>query len=113
MVSSIADGDGETAMNAIRPIVGQWYRGGTNELFEVVAIDDHDQTIEIQYFDGTVAEMEFDYWTEQLLDALIYSTNATEDWSGAVEEEAEVLDREFEDNARALWSTPNDRSLRR
>ena len=27
-------------MNVIRPIVGQWYRGGTNELFEVVAIDD-------------------------------------------------------------------------
>ena len=47
-------------MNAIRPIVGQWYRGGTNELFEVVAIDDQDQTIEIQYFDGTVAEMELD-----------------------------------------------------
>ena len=24
-------------MNVIKPIVGQWYRGGTNELFEVVA----------------------------------------------------------------------------
>jgi len=35
-------------MNVIRPIVGEWYRGGTNELFEVVAIDDQDQTIEIQ-----------------------------------------------------------------
>ena len=58
-------------MNAIRPIVGQWYRGGTNELFEVVAIDDQDQTIEIQYFDGTVTEMEFDSWNEQLLDELI------------------------------------------
>jgi hypothetical protein len=113
MEASIADGDGETAMNAIRPIVGQWYRGGTNELFEVVAIDDHDQTIEIQYFDGTVAEMEFDSWTEQLLDELIDSADAPEDWSGAVDVEAEDLDREFEDNARTLWSTPNDRSLRR
>jgi hypothetical protein len=47
-------------MNVIRPIVGQWYRGGTNELFEVVAIDDQDQTIEIQYFDGTVTEVDFD-----------------------------------------------------
>ena len=47
-------------MNAIRPVVGQWYRGGTNELFEVVAIDDQDQTIEIQYFDGTVTEVDFD-----------------------------------------------------
>jgi hypothetical protein len=93
-------------MNAIKPIVGQWYRGGTNELFEVVAIDDQDQTIEIQYFDGTVAEVDFDAWNEQLLDA-------PEDWSGAVDMEAEDMDREFEDNARSLWSTPNDRSMRR
>jgi hypothetical protein len=101
------------AMNAIRPIVGQWYRGVTNELFEVVAIDDQDQTIEIQYFDGTVTEMEFDSWNEQLLDELIDSADAPEDWSGAVDVEAEDLDREFEDNARSLWSTAHDRSLRR
>jgi uncharacterized protein DUF6763 len=100
-------------MNSIRPIVGQWYRGGTNELFEVVAIDDQDQTIEIQYFDGTVTEMEFDSWNEQLLDELIDAADAPEDWSGAVDVEAEDLDREFEDNARGLWSSPNDRSLRR
>jgi hypothetical protein len=103
----------ETAMNAIRPVVGQWYRGSTNELFEVVAIDDQDQTIEIQYFDGTVTEMEFDSWNEQLLDELIDAADAPEDWSGAVDVEAEDLDREFEDSTRSLWSTPNDRSLRR
>src|ERR1700719_3787960 len=100
-------------MNVIRPIVGQWYRGGTNELFEVVAIDDEDETIEVQYFDGTVTEIEFDCWNEQLLDELIDAADAPEDWSGAVDVEAEDLDREFEDNARTLWSTPNDRSLRR
>ncbi len=100
-------------MNVIRPIVGQWYRGGTNELFEVVAIDEQDQTIEIQYFDGTVAEVDFDSWNEQLMDDLIDSAEAPEDWSGAVDVEAEDLDREFEDNARGLWSVPNDGSLRR
>jgi hypothetical protein len=104
---------GAGIMNAIRPIVGQWYRGGTNELFEVVAIDDQDQTIEIQYFDGTVAEMEFDAWNEQLLDELIDAADAPEDWSGAVDVETEDLDREFEDNARTLWSTAHDRSMRR
>ncbi len=90
-------------MNAIKPIVGQWYRGGTNELFEVVAIDDQDQTIEIQYFDGTVAEMEFDSWNEHLLDELIDAADAPEDWSGAIDVEAEDLDREFEDHARGAW----------
>src|ERR1700680_1581542 len=100
-------------MNAMKPVVGQWYRGVTNELFEVVAIDDQDETIEIQYFDGTVAEMEFDSWNEQLLDELIDAAHAPEDWSGAVDMEAEDLDREFEDKPRPLWSLPNDRSLRR
>jgi hypothetical protein len=100
-------------MNVIRPIVGQWYRGATNELFEVVAIDDQDQTIEIQYFDGTVAEVDFESWNEQLLDEQIDAADAPEDWSGAVDVEAEDLDREFEDNTRTAWSSPHDRSMRR
>jgi hypothetical protein len=100
-------------MNLIRPIVGEWYRGGTNELFEVVAIDSQDETIEIQYFDGTVAEMDFDSWNEQLLDDLLEAADAPEDWSGAIDVEVEDLGREFEDNARTAWSDPNDRSLRR
>jgi hypothetical protein len=57
--------------------------------------------------------MEFDSWNEQLLDELIDAADAPEDWSGAVDVEAEDLDREFEDSTRSLWSTPNDRSLRR
>ena len=100
-------------MNSVKPIVGQWYRGGTNELFEVVAIDEQDETIEIQYFDGTVTEIDFDSWNEQLLDELIDVADAPEDWSGAVDVEVEDLDRDFEDNARASWSTSQDRSLRR
>lgn len=100
-------------MNAMKPVVGQWYRGTTNELFEVVAIDDGDETIEIQYFDGTVAGMDFDAWNEQLLDHMLDAADAPEDWSGAVDVEAEDLDREFEDNVRTAWSVPQDRSLRR
>src|SRR5271156_2621986 len=100
-------------MNVVKPIVGQWYRCATNELFEVVAIDDQDETIEVQYFDGTVTEIDFDCWNEQLLDELIDAADAPEDWSGAVDVEVEDLDREFEDTGRSLWSIPNDRSMRR
>ena len=97
----------------MKPTVGEWYRGVTNELFEVVAIDEEDETIEIQYFDGTVAEMDFDAWNEQLLDRMLDPAEAPEDWSGAVDVEAEDLGREFEDNVRTAWSNPEDRSLRR
>ena len=94
-------------MNFVKPVVGQWYRGGTNELFEVVAIDDDDQSIEVQYFDGTIAEIEFDAWNENLLDGLIENADAPEDWSGSVDVGSEDLDREFEDHARAAWTDPN------
>src|ERR1700689_1649116 len=100
-------------MNFIKPIVGQWYRGATNELFEVVAIDDEDETIEVQYFDGTVTEIGFDCWNEQLLDELIDAPDAPEHCSGAIDVGAEDLGRDFEDNARPAWSNPQDRSLRR
>jgi len=99
-------------MQFIKPIVGQWYRGGTDELFEVVAIDHQDQTIEIQFFDGSVSEVDFDTWNEQLREELIEAADAPEDWSGAVDVEAQDLDREFEDTARPDWSSP-DRSMRR
>jgi hypothetical protein len=100
-------------MNAMQPVVGQWYRGATNELFEVVAVDEGDETIEIQYFDGSVTEMDFESWNEQLLDELLDAADAPEDWSGAIDVESADLDRQFEDNLRSGWSKPNDRAMRR
>lgn len=94
-------------MNFVRPVVGQWYREGRHDLFEVVAIDDEDETIEVQYFDGTIAEMDVEGWNEQLLDGLIEMADAPEDWSGSVDVGTEDLDREFEDYAKASWTDPN------
>jgi hypothetical protein len=100
-------------MNSIKPIVGQWYRGDTDELFEVVAIDDQDETIEIQYFDGSVTEIDFETWYDQLRDELIEAADAPEDWSGAIDVEGEDLGRDAEDIARPAWSQHTDRSMRR
>jgi len=99
-------------MNVIKPVVGQRYRGGTSELFEVVAIDEDDETIEIQYFDGTVNEIDFEAWNEQLLDGLIDMADAPEDWSGAIDVEAEDLG-DLEDTAQPTWSRSSDGALRR
>jgi len=37
--------------------------------FEVVAIDTDDRTIEIQYFDGTIEELELEEWLEDQIEA--------------------------------------------
>lgn len=100
-------------MSLAKPVVGQWYRGATNDLFEVVAIDDEDETIEVQYFDGSVTEMDFDSWNEQMLDGSIDNADAPEDWSGSVDVGIEDLGREFEDTAQIPWATRSDRDLRR
>jgi hypothetical protein len=57
--------------------------------------------------------MDVDAWNEQYWDRLIDTADAPEDWSGAVDVEAQDLDREFEDMPRTPWSVPTDRGLRR
>ena len=44
--------------------VGAWYRGNDPEPFEVVALDFDNETVEIQYYDGSVAELDYDSWLE-------------------------------------------------
>lgn len=65
-------------LHRLVPEVGQWYRNDKGDLFEVVAFDSGDPVVEIQYFDGTLEELEIDSWYAQML-----QTEAEpEDWSG-------------------------------
>ncbi|MFZ1324553.1 MAG: DUF6763 family protein [Candidatus Contendobacter sp.] len=75
-------------MSDVDPIIGNWYRNqDTGNDFEVVALDEEAQTIEIQYVDGDVEELEFDAWYELPIDAI----EAPEDWSGPFELEPDEL----------------------
>jgi hypothetical protein len=68
-----------------QPGIGDWYRLDSGSLFEVVAFDADDGTIEIQYFDGTVEEMDVEDWEAQWEDGALESAEAPEDWSGSVD----------------------------
>jgi hypothetical protein len=74
-------------MAAPHPGIGEWYRISGGELFEVVAVDDDDGTIDIQYFDGTVEEMDMEDWEAQWEDGALEAAEAPEDWSGSVDVE--------------------------
>ena len=63
------------------PTIGQWFRRPNGALLEVVAVDEGDNTIEIQFFDGTIDEIPIESWREQLL----VEVAAPEDWSGSVD----------------------------
>lgn len=45
----------------IEPVVGEWYESH-GQRFEVVALDDAEQVIEIQHADGDLEEIEVDDW---------------------------------------------------
>jgi len=76
-------------MASPQPNVGSWYRLEGGELFEVVAIDDDDATVEIQYFDGTVEEMDLDEWNAHCDERALQAADPPEDWSGSVDVEPE------------------------
>jgi hypothetical protein len=44
--------------------IGNWYRIASGDSFEVVALDLDSETVEIQYYDGAVEELDFDSWLE-------------------------------------------------
>jgi hypothetical protein len=54
-------------------------------LLEVVAIDEEDSTVEVQFFDGTIDEIEIEAWPDQML----IEVAAPEDWSGSVDMDPE------------------------
>lgn len=61
------------------PTVGHWYQNPDQSKFEVIALDEDDGVIEIQYFDGELDEIEVDVWPQMGLEGI----SPPEDWTGA------------------------------
>jgi len=64
------------------PGIGEWYRIRGGDQFEVVAIDDDDGTVEVQYSDGTVEELDLADWEAQHANGDIDEADAPDDWHG-------------------------------
>ena len=88
-------------MRSSMPVVGEWYRSYDGSLMEVVAIDLDEGYIEVQHFDGTVEEFDFEGWQEQGLTP----AKAPEDWSGSVDIEPEDFDADGSEST-PVWTDP-------
>jgi len=93
-------------MTAPHPGIGEWYRLNGGQLFEVVAFDDDDGTIEMQYFDGTVEEMDVEDWETQWDDGGLEAAEPPEDWKGSVDVEGS------DEDSRSAENYGEDRELR-
>ena len=74
-------------MAAPTPSIGEWFRISGGAIFEVVALDEDEGTIDIQYFDGTVEEMDREDWQAQWEEGALEAAEAPEDWTGSVDVE--------------------------
>jgi len=48
----------------VPPRIHGWYRAADGSLFEVVAVDERDASVELQYQDGTLEELDLEAWDE-------------------------------------------------
>ncbi|HRP35001.1 MAG TPA: hypothetical protein PLI48_03870 [Gammaproteobacteria bacterium] len=86
------------------PAIGDWYQAPTGVRFEVIAVDDEDGSIDIQHFDGTVEEIEFDAWEE----SEFLPADPPEDYSGSLDIERDDYGMDLDRAAVRDWSDPLD-----
>lgn len=89
-------------MAVMFPTVGRWYQRPRREAFEVVATDEKQGLIEIQQFDGTIAEMEWADWSGMLIERVA----EPEDWSGALDVAKEDTINDRDGQLPHDWSDP-------
>ena len=87
------------------PVAGNWYQHLDKGLdFEVVAIDEDNATIELQYVDGTLDEISLDEWYEMDLEP----AEPPEDWSGPIDDEdADEPEPEPDTGGDGEWDEPS------
>ena len=65
-------------MSAADPILDNWYQDeATSRSFRVVAVDDENDSIEVQYSNGDIGGFDFASWDE----SLFFPIEAPEDWA--------------------------------
>src|SRR5262249_38311818 len=92
----------EHSMTSPSPVVGDWYRRPGGALFEVVAIDRDDATVEVQHFDGTLEEFDLEWRATQEFE----EAQAPEDWSGSVDVDSEDYESNGEVSSGTAWTDP-------
>jgi hypothetical protein len=65
-------------LSRLGPEIGKWYRNEAGAIFEVVAFDEEEGIVEIQYFDGAIEELDMESWFGQMPQ----EQAEPEDWSG-------------------------------
>jgi hypothetical protein len=87
-----------------RPEIGQWYAyADKGEVFQVVGRDDESRTLEIQYFDGDVDEIDAETWATLPVEPI----EPPEDMTAPMDDiETDDLGYSETDMTEAEWQEP-------
>lgn len=83
--------------------VGEWYRA-EGEPFEIVGLDPKAEIVLVQYFDGTLEEIDFDVWTGMQARPV----PPPEDYSGALDIERDDYGVDINEGGSERWDNPMD-----
>jgi hypothetical protein len=87
------------------PAAGQWYENlEENESFRVLSVDEDAETVEIEYLDGDIEEIDLDTWAELDLDKI----DQPEGWTGSDEDDDDDDDEDDEDDLEETWDDEDD-----
>jgi len=88
------------------PAAGQWYENiEENESFRVLSVDEDAETVEIEYLDGDIEEIDLDAWAELDLDKI----DEPEGWAGSENDDEDEEDEEEEDeDLDETWDEDDD-----
>jgi hypothetical protein len=86
------------------PIIEAWYHYPQKaQKFKVTALDDRADTVEIQYFDGSIDELDLDSWYEMDIERI----EEPEDWTGPMDNiEEDDLNPVGTEMRREDWEAP-------
>ena len=86
------------------PIIDAWYHYPEKaQKFKVNALDEHTRTVEIQYFDGAIDELDLDTWYSLDIERI----EAPEDWTGPMDNiEKDDLNPVGTEMQREDWDAP-------
>lgn len=92
--------------NELDPIIDQWYAHlDKGQRFFVVAINEEENTVDIQHFDGELQELSMNEWRGLKIEL----SEEPENWSGALDiAEQDDLGTEVTDTRPEDWTEPGE-----
>jgi len=92
--------------NELDPRIDQWYAHfDKGQCFYVIAVDEEQNTVEVQHFDGDLEELSLDEWRN----FKIVLSDEPENWSGALDiAEEDDLGTGVTDTKSDDWTEPGE-----